>query len=79
MDNEKLTKAVELKKKIDSMGDIIKNVEILKIKTPNRMYITKYDNNSVVVPECLKSAFIAMLKEHYESELHELEQEFEEL
>lgn len=77
MDNEKLIKAQKLNSKIGDIKLAIDKTE--DIRNNNKSIFVSDYVCSVVIPPELKNVLILLLKNHYEEELKELEQEFKEL
>lgn len=77
MYKELLSQANELDKKIECERNILKGLN--KLETKNCLYITNYNDGSTEIPQELKSAIFALLKNHHQTQLTKLEEEFAEL
>lgn len=77
MNTEMLQRAKELERTIECQKNII---EVLnKLETKDRVYITNYNDGSTEIPQELKSAIFALMKNHHQVKLAKLEDEFAEL
>lgn len=77
MDFEKLNKANALKGKIEEQENILKVLD--KLEEKERVFITDYNNGSVVLPKDLKTVIFHFMKEHHKNVLSEYKKEFDEL